>query len=64
MGRRGQEGIATEAEPIDCEKGGQGFFKMRISVLKKEKIDLAAIALADPAPKDSASDCGEIASVI
>ena len=68
MGRRGEEGIATEGEQIDCEKGrarkrSSHFLQVRFILVEMEKIDPAVIDLADPVPKDFASDCGEIASV-
>ena len=69
MGRRGEEGVATEGAQIDCAKGhrhvsGQAIFLKCGLYVEIEKVDRAAIDLADPVPKDFASGCGEIASVI
>ena len=68
MGRRGEEGVATEGAQIDCEKGhrhvsGQAIFLKCGLYVEMEKVDPAVIDLADPVPKDFASDCGVIASV-
>jgi hypothetical protein len=41
----------------------QAIFRNREFYVEMEKVDPAAIDLADPVPKDFASDCGEIASV-
>jgi hypothetical protein len=43
MGRRGQEGIATEAEQIDWEKGRSGHFSQGGLYIEKELIQLLSL---------------------
>ena len=48
----------------DGHASGQAIFCKCGLYVEMEKVDPAAIDLADPVPKDFASGCGEIASVI
>ena len=43
MGRRGEEGIATEGEQIDCESERLGHFLNRGLYVEKELIQLLSI---------------------